>query len=241
MTIDLEPHGWGDARPIGIKAVLDDAASHLNRLVDEPIMDQILVVAAHGEDAQPMTHYRRSPEDPVIIQLTVRGKFWAQFAYQFSHEFCHVLSGYERLKDNPNNWFHEALCELASVFTLRRMAERWPEQPPYPNWVDYASALGDYAGDLLSSASRKLPDGMTLATWLRTHEKALRQDPYLRDHNAIVAYNLLPLFEAEPAAWNTVCDLPVSKGMLAEYLADWQRLVKPGDKPFVYRLMEAIL
>ena len=121
------------------------------------------------------------------------------------------------------------------------MAERWPEQPPYPNWVAYASALGDYAGDLLNSANRRLPDGMTLATWLLAHEKALRQDPYLRDHNAIVAYNLLPLFEAEPAAWNTVRDLPVSKGMLAEYLADWQRLVKPGDKPFVYRVMEAIL
>ena len=99
MTIGVEPHGWGDAQPVNIKAVLDDAASHLNRLVDEPIMDHILVEAAHGKDAQPMTHYRRSLQDSIIIQLTVRGKLWAQFAYQFSH----VLSGYERLKDNPNN------------------------------------------------------------------------------------------------------------------------------------------
>lgn len=73
MAIDVESHDWGDARPIDIKAVLDDAASHLNQLVDEPIMDQILVVAAHGEDARPMTHYRRSPEDPIIIRSRTGG------------------------------------------------------------------------------------------------------------------------------------------------------------------------
>ncbi len=241
MTIDVELQGWGDARPVDIKAVLDDAASHLNRRVDEPVTDPIRVVAAHGEDAQPMTRYRRSPADPITIQLTARGTLWAQFAYQFSHEFCHVLSGYERLRHNPNNWFHEALCELASVFTLRRMAERWPEQPPYPNWADYAAALGDYADDLLTSPNRQLRNGVTMATWLLAHEKELRQDPYLRDHNATVAYKLLPLFEATPTAWNAVRDLPVSKGMLAEYMADWRRQVKTGDKSFVNRVMETIL
>ncbi len=241
MTIDVEPHGWGDARPMDIKAVLDDAASHLHRLVDEPVTDHIRVVAVHGEDSQPMTHYRRSPEDPITIQLTPHGRLWAQFAYQFSHEFCHVLSRYERLRDNPNNWFHEALCELASVFTLRRMAEHWPEQPPYPNWAGYASALGNYADDLLTSANHKLPDGMTLAAWLLAHEEQLRRDPYLRDHNATVAYNLLPLFEAEPTGWSSVRRLPVSKGTLAQYLADWRRQVRPGDRPFVDRVMGAIL
>ena len=63
---------------------------------------------------------------------SARDRKWAKFGYQFSHEFCHVLSNYENLKANPNNWFHEAICELASVFTLRRMAERWPTHPPYP-------------------------------------------------------------------------------------------------------------
>lgn len=241
MTIDVEPYGWGDARPVDIQAVLDDAASHLNRLVDEPVADCIRVVAARGEDAQPMTRYRRSPEDSITFQLTAHGTFWAQFAYQFSHEFCHALSRYERLRDNPNNWFHEALCELASVFTLRRMAERWPEQPTYPHWAGYATALGTYADDLLTSPNRQLPHGITLAAWLVAHEKALRQDPYRRDNNATVAYNLLSLFEAEPTAWNAVRDLPICKGMLAEYLADWRRQVKTSDKPFVNRVMETIL
>ena len=69
----------------------------------------------------------------------------------------------------------------------------------------------------------------------------LRQDPYLRDHNAVVAYNLLPSFEAEPTAWNTVRSIPVSKGTLAEYLADWRRQVKPNDRSFVNHVMGAVL
>ena len=82
---------------------------------------------------------------------------------------------------------------------------------------------------------------MNLATWLCTHEKTLGRDPYLRDHNAKVPYSLLPIFEADPRPWNAVRELPVSKGMLAEYLADWRCQVKPADKPFVNRVMGAML
>ena len=78
----------------------------------------------------------------------------AQFAYQFSHEFCHIMSDYERLRENPNGWFHEAICELASVFTLRCMAERWSSCAPYPNWVEYSDSLLSYAEDCLSCEDR---------------------------------------------------------------------------------------
>ena len=110
--------------------------------------------------------YRGPPDDPFVIQLTARDLEWSQFAYQFSHEFCHVLSNYENLKANPNNWFHEAICELASVFTLRRMAERWQTNPPYPNWADYVAALRDYSEKRLSRQRVQLPRGVTLQSWL---------------------------------------------------------------------------
>ena len=80
---------------------------------------------------------------------------------------------------------------------------------------------------------------LTLATWLSMHEKDLRQDPYLRDKNAIVAYQLLPLFEEDHSGWNTVRNFPNSKGLLFEYLADWHEQVAPEDKPFVNRLIGA--
>ena len=61
--------------------------------------------------------------------------------------------------------------------------------------------------------------------------------PYLRDHNATVAHDLLPLFEAETTAWNAVRRLPVSNETLADYLSDWRRQVNPDDGRFVNRVM----
>ena len=77
-----------------------------------------------------MIYYRENREGPFVVQLTARDRKWSKFAYQFSHEFCHLLSGHDRLRDNPNQWFHESLCELASVFTLRQMAKQWLISPP---------------------------------------------------------------------------------------------------------------
>ena len=239
MKLDVAPHTWGEAIPSNIEVLLTDVVSHLTRLLVEPVDEQIRAVPVSGPGAVPRTLYRYGAPGPITIQLTARDTYWAKFSYQVAHEFCHVLSDYERLGVNPNNWFHEALCELASVFTLRRMAERWPTQPPFPNWTDYAPALADYADNLLSDVNHQLPDGLTLATWLTLHETELRQDPYIRDKNAVVAYQLLPLFEADPSGWNAVRSLPSSAGILTEYLADWHECVEPADKPFIKRVIGA--
>ena len=239
MEISVSNSGWGAAQPIDVVVLLADVASHLSRLLVEPVVEQIKVVPVSGPETVPRTLYRCGTSGPITIQLTASDRKWAKFSYQFAHEFCHVLSDYERLGENPNNWFHEALCELASVFTLRRMAERWPTQPPYANWTDYAPALSDYADDLLADENHQLPEGLTLATWLRMHETELRQDPYIRDKNAVVAYQLLPLFEADPSGWNAVRSMPSSTGILTEYLADWHERVQLSDRSFVKRVIGA--
>lgn len=240
MELSVSNIGWGEARPIDVGVLLADVASHVNRLLVEPVNEQIRVVPVSGPGAVPRTRYRYGVPGPITIQLTARDTYWAKFSYQFAHEFCHVASDYERLGESPNNWLHEALCELASVFTLRRMAERWPTHPPYPHWAGYASALSDYADNLLTDKNREMPEGLTLATWLLMHETELRQDPYIRDKNATVAYQLLPLFEADPSGWNAVRSMPSSTGILTEYLADWHECVQPADKPFVKRVIGAV-
>ena len=56
----------------------------------------------------------------ISIKLSARDTYWNKYAYQFAHEFCHVISKHDNLKENPNNWFHEAICELSiHAFTLR--------------------------------------------------------------------------------------------------------------------------
>lgn len=237
--IEIEQCDWGDADIADIRALLTNVAEHLNVLVDDPVAEQITVVAAPPARDYPMTHFRNPRgEGPITIQLAARDTYWAQFAYQFAHEFSHVLSNYERLEGNPNGWFHEALCELASVFALRRMASSWQTSPPWPHWGNYASKLADYANQLLAESGRQLPDELTIAKWLSNHENELRRDPYLRDKNAVVAYRLLPTFEAHPRGWNTVRNLPTSAGGLNDYLLDWYSQVDPKDRIFVGRIIE---
>ena len=50
---------------------------------------------------------------------------WAQFSYQFAQEFCHLVSGYECLEGGANSWFHESICEMAALFTLRSIGMTW--------------------------------------------------------------------------------------------------------------------
>ena len=250
MQITVAQCDWGQARLADIEALLTDVACHIVRLLRGPLAGTITVRLAPPHDWTPRTHLRSSADDPFHIQLTAQDRKWAQMSYQFAHELCHVLSNYECLRDNPNNWFHEALCELASVFTLRRMAERWSTHPPYPSLSAYVKSLEAYAEELLSCDERQLPTSMTLPTWLLLEEEALRRattaalisntriSDELRHKYAVVAYALLPTFESEPAGWNAILNLPASSAMLKNYLLDWYSQVEPIDKPFVNRIIQ---
>ena len=238
MQLRVLQADWGDARLDNLNRLIKDVTSHLNRLLRTPFEGTICVKPI-PLDQPPLVSYRTSLDEPFVIWLTARNRRWSQFAYQFSHEFCHVLSGYENLRENPNNWFHEAICELASVFTIRRMAERWPTDPPYPNWASYAKALEKYWQERLSRQGVHLPESMTLHSWLSVHEEALRKDEYQREKNALVAYALLPIFESKPAGWNAIRNLPNSSGSLADYFVDWHSAVDSADKAFVARLSNA--
>ena len=240
MRLSVLPSDWGNAQPCDIKVLLEDTASHLNRLLRIPFVGEIHVKTAPPNDATPRALYRCSPHEPFVIQLDTRNQFWCQYAYQFSHEFCHVLSHYECLRDNPNNWFHETIFEVASVFTLRRMAGRWRTNPPYPNWADYAESLKSYVEEHLSRQELKLPAGVTLPAWLLSHEEKLREDPCQRDKNTLVAYTLLPIFESDPTGWNCIGIFPHSRARLVGYLSDWYASVDSADKPFVARLSDAL-
>ena len=166
MDIQVAQSDWGDNRHEDIQVLLQDVATHFVAGFREPPDWHILVRPTSSEADNPTTCYRSSPQEPFLILLQARDKYWAKFAYQFAHELCHVASDFERLRDNPNNWFHEALCELAAIFTIRRMAESWPDSPPYANWSSYAPSLADYAQDYLTKPERQLPGGFSLGSWL---------------------------------------------------------------------------
>lgn len=241
IKLSVSHDDWGDIQPKEIAILLQDTAFHINQLLRFPFEEKIRVVPSQVD--HPKVLYRESPEDPYTIWISARDNYWCKFAYQFAHEFCHVLSGHENLKENPNNWFHEAICELSSMFTIQRMSVRWRTHPAFPGQRDYAASLREYGQNLLNNQDAQLQANMSLHNWLSLYENELRQIPVnekeQRNNQALVASHLLPVFQKTPNGWNAIRKLPNSTDALANYLVAWYLTVDPEDKDFVARLSSA--
>ena len=234
MQISVLESDWGDANRDDIRMLLEDVASHIVRELRHPFDEAIRVVNLPTTD-NPRAFYRGPHEDVHKVNLTAKDRKWSRFAYQFAHEFCHVLSGHERLRNNPNNWLHEAICELASIFTLRRMGERWRTEAPYTNWTSYSESLAAYAESLVEKHSSGSPTA-SFGAWLSANEEEMRACPYLRDKNGVVALRLMPVFEEYRHGWNAVPGLPASTGRTVEYIETWKASVEDTDRSFVERI-----
>ena len=237
MRIIVMKNNWCNSKISEYYKVLKNTSSHIERNLRDPIIG---IIHVQHWFKKPRVLFRDSTDDPYIIRLNARDSRWDQQAFQFAHEFCHVLSNYQILRDNPNNWFHEAICEVASIFALNRMAEQWHKRSPILNKRFYATYLGSYAKNRLAKKEAHLPEGMTLHTWLSGHEESMRREPVedesQRVKQCLVAYQMLPIFEETPSGWNAVRLLPNSRGCLEEYFVDWHAAVDSQDKLFVKRL-----
>ncbi|WP_349277851.1 hypothetical protein ABLV49_15695 [Polaromonas hydrogenivorans] len=231
MAIDVAPGDWGNAEVRDIKRVLDSVAGELLTHAGISGGDlSIRVIPRHGS---PKVLYERGAQGQYVIQLTARDERWFQYVFQFSHELCHVLSNFDHKEpigdgkvNESNQWFEEALCETASLFTLRRLAVVWETNPPTRNWSGYAPQFSAYASRLMAESHRHLPAGQSFPDWYAQNQAALSSNPYLREKNELVAAHLLPLFEAHPELWQSIAYLNPRKASastpFSQYLADWQ-------------------
>ena len=255
MLIKILPNGWGDTNPSDIEPLLQDTASHINRELSSPFNEKIEVKHGQSPFACHRDEDKQTENDPHTIILSATNNQWDCFAYQFAHEFCHLLSDHERLHENKNGWFHEAICELASVFTLQRMAERWQDRPPFGNWRDYAGELKKYEEGIRKSYSKELEKNFgcqSARELIQIHEEEMRENAVARNTNgdrheryrpvyALIAYTLLPVFEDDPFGWNAIRKLPSSKVGIWEYLDEWKESIGNSDnKKFIERCIECL-
>jgi hypothetical protein len=249
VLIQVTPGNWGSADPKDIQVVLDSVAREFRPFVarDDPGPVAVRVVPRTGS---PRVLYERGPEGEYVVQLTARDDRWFQYAYQFAHELCHILSNFdhkERQGDmvaSGNQWFEESLCETASLFTLKRMAVSWAEHPPGRKWIGYGPMFASYAQQLLAESHRRLPANQPFGQWYAENQPALHNNPYLREKNELVASMLLPLFEQDPSMWQAIAYLnanPASAGKsFSEYLADWHGACPSGTQEHVGKAMSLL-
>jgi len=213
---------WEGAVPQDVRAVLASSGRELLRHVPDAVPPPMEVSARGG----PILLFDRSAAGNLQVRLDTGGRRWSQYSFQFAHEVCHAACR-ERPGRNPAGhlWFEEALCETASLFVLRRMAEAWNREPPYPNWAAYAPRLREYAEERLEESPR--PPGMTLAAWYERHRDELVSHPTDRANALAVAAGLLPLFEDRPDRWAAIRWLNAAPATaprsFAAHLDAWRR------------------
>ena len=224
MTLSLRAveGDWGGAPLSNIEAVARSAAAAFAAFDDDESVAIVLEATAH-EDECPVTLSRTNSSGEFVVRLNVPGNRWARLAYQFAHEYCHVLADPTTWPGPEGRfaWIEEALAETASLFALCRMAKAWAVEPPYPNWRSYAASLAEYEAECISDPTRCLPPGMSFPVWLSTHLPLLEADSGRRDDNTIVAKEILPIFEANEAAWRVVRCLHFWPWSSAESVVDF--------------------
>ena len=228
---------WGAGSVEDVHAVLKSAAAQILPHCGPRRLAPIIVRPGTGA---PISLYAKGPKGQYQIELSARDKYWCQYAYQFAHELGHLLSNYDRRKRGVNLWFEEALCDTASLVALRGMAKSWRTAPPYRNWRDFSGSLESYADRLLAQEHRRLPPDLTMPAWLTANLPELRKKRGLSPQSELVAAYLLPLFERDPALWQTLAWLNLgpqdAEAEFAEYLAGWHRRAPAEHRPRIEKI-----
>ncbi|MGE0079665.1 MAG: hypothetical protein AB7U81_00040 [Thiohalomonadaceae bacterium] len=240
LHIRVAEEGWEEALAAEVHAVVNSAAEVLL----EPIpRHRPLAIHVTNADTGPKVLKKRNARGEYRVQLNVHGRYWAQAAYQFSHELCHVLTNFDaRERAGETRWFDEALCEAVSLYTLTRMAERWAYAPPFQSWFTYHGALNDYVRQVMAQHEAVHPGEQAFVPWLAAHEPRLRKNPYDRALTGIVSLRLYGVIMHHPQGLAAIIHLnqgtPASS--LPVMLLQWHARVPPDQRPFVRAIARAL-
>jgi NitT/TauT family transport system substrate-binding protein len=240
LTIRVDAQGWGGGDARQITTVLEEVARELSAKFPGRPLPPIRVSRS---PQAPVALYDRGPGGEIRIELTASGTEPVPYVYEFAHEFCHVLSNYERHPHHAvtrnHQWFEEALCEVASLYTLKALAVAWQKSAPSAQLAAAAPQLQQIADRFQQESHRKLPPGTTLAGWYRQSSEALSRGAYQRGSNEVVANLMLPLFEENPELWEAIgfLNLDAPGETFQQYLQTWLDNAPPRYKDVIRYLI----
>jgi hypothetical protein len=217
---------WGGAQVSDVAAVAGSVAESFTVAMSSTESISISLEPTASTDDLPIALCVPNGYGEIVVRVNIRGNLWARLAFQFAHEFCHVLADVPTWTVDRFSWLEEPLCETASLFALRHMAANWLVAPPYPQWREYSPSLATYASDRISDPTSSLPPDRPISDWLGEHLPSLEADPYRREDNVIVAKELLPIFESDNHAWRSIRYLHAAERLrsleLRDFVTGWR-------------------
>jgi hypothetical protein len=226
--IQVERGAWGTARVRDIEEVLTSVAAVL-----APSFPQhaSALISVEYSRAGPAVLFEKSAGGAYRVLLNVQDTRWDQFAYQFSHELCHIYSNFEHREIDSqavvrnHQWLEESMCEGVSILALKRVAAAWEQSPPHPRWNEYSSAFRDYARRLVDEPHRRPSSNTSVAKWYRANQRRLDADPYARRKNEFLAARLLTCLENTPGGLESIGYLNLDASRtdidIGTYLNSW--------------------
>lgn len=137
------------------------------------------------------------------IFLNVKDNYWCQWVYQFAHEYCHHLINGSHSGDwSGLLWFEETICELSSLYNLRRMIGFCIKNGLH----HYAPSVLVYLNNLLT----KNKDSYCLSVgggWYKLYKKSLQEEQYKRELYNAIAVLMYPLFIDNPHLWKLILNI----------------------------------
>ncbi|MBC8326424.1 MAG: hypothetical protein H8E27_12445 [Verrucomicrobia subdivision 3 bacterium] len=222
--------------PENFEAVCRSAAMGFARHFPERKFKPIRIEKANHQ--YPVKLDRRGPKGETLVMLSVDDGFgWAQIAYQFSHEFTHIVINHDRPRSGANHWINEAFCEAISCYSLKVMAKEWETHPPYGNWKSYAKHLNSYADRVI--AKGKTPEEVeSFAVWFEKNEKALRLGKRYPKYDLYkyAGHQFYQVIQKNPK--HLVALLYLNEGLKSQglntrdYLARWKSVLPKEHQPF---------
>ncbi len=220
-SIRVQSGDWGAASPQDIEAVLNSVAEVL--LPDFPQQANVRIDVSPSASG-PRVLAAKAADGAHRVLLNVRDARWDQFAYQFSHELCHIVSNYDHREVDqarPHQWVEETMCEAVALVTLERLTVRWSTAAPHRGWERYAPAFRAYAERV-------------------SRERA--SNPYLQGRSERRLAALLD-FARSPDALPAIgyMNLAPAGDRLADYLAAWYECCPPSQRALVRRLIAVLV
>ena len=180
LSAPLELGGeWGGSPPNDALAVIsrmrEVCLSGVRLLSDR--QPAKLRVDEHTSGPPAIWLHDENPDTAWII-VDIGALDWCKLAYQFGHEFGHVLcNSWQRQAAPrlPSQWLEEALVEAFSIRGLGLLADSWQQRPPFPHNAAFADAIRKYRQDLIEKYRKPAgePPVLDMCAWLRRNRDAL--------------------------------------------------------------------